>query len=188
MESVKSNKAVSKLTYAAFTALTAAIIAVCAWITVPGPVPFTMQTFGVFLALRLLGGKRGSISVALYILLGAAGLPVFSGFKAGIGVLIGPTGGYILGFIFMALIYLAAEKALVNRVRVYAAMILGLSVCYAFGTVQFIFVMKTSGTVYGAVQALMLCVVPYIIPDILKMILADLTAARLGTAFKKLHE
>ena len=100
MESVKSNKAVSKLTYAAFTALTAAIIAVCAWITVPGPVPFTMQTFGVFLALRLLGGKRGSISVALYILLGAAGLPVFSGFKAGIGVLIGPTGGYILGFIF----------------------------------------------------------------------------------------
>ena len=86
-------------------ALFAALIAICAWLTVPMPdVPFTMQTFGVFAALLLLGGKRGTLSILLYLLLGAAGLPVFSGFRGGIGSLLGTTGGYLVGFFFSYLV------------------------------------------------------------------------------------
>ena len=69
-----------------------AVMAVCAWITIPFTIPFTMQTFGVFITLRLLGGRKGTAVIGLYILLGIAGVPVFSGFGAGIGVLAGPTG------------------------------------------------------------------------------------------------
>ena len=83
----------------AYISLSAAVIAVCAWITVPFTVPFTMQTFAVFLAVLLFGSARGMLSILLYIALGAVGLPVFSSFGGGIGVLIGPTGGYIIGFL-----------------------------------------------------------------------------------------
>ena len=85
-------------------ALFAALMALCAWVTVPYAVPFTMQTFGVFLALLLLGGKRGTICMAVYLLLGAVGLPVFSGFRGGVGALVGSTGGYLVGFIVSALL------------------------------------------------------------------------------------
>ena len=82
----------------AYIALMAALIALCAWISVPlGPVPFTMQTFGIFAALGLLGGRRGTLAFLSYLLLGIVGLPVFSGFSAGAGVLFGATGGYLLG-------------------------------------------------------------------------------------------
>ena len=84
-------------------ALCAVLIAVCSWITIPAAVPFTLQTFAVFTACALLGGKSGLCAVGLYMLLGAVGLPVFSGFGAGMGALLGPTGGYILGFAFTAL-------------------------------------------------------------------------------------
>lgn len=84
----------------AYTALGAVLIAVCSWITIPMAVPFTMQTFAVFLTLSLLGGRRGTAAIAAYVLLGAVGLPVFSGFSGGFGVLLGATGGYIAGFVF----------------------------------------------------------------------------------------
>lgn len=86
----------------ALIAAFAAVITVCAWISVPAAVPFTLQTFAVFLAVGLLGGKRGTIAVAVYILLGAVGVPVFSGFNGGLGALLGITGGYILGFLAAA--------------------------------------------------------------------------------------
>ena len=94
----------------AYMAVCAALIAICSWISIPAAVPFTMQTFAVFCVLGLLGGKRGTISILVYILLGAVGLPVFAGFSGGIGILFGTTGGYIIGFIFVGLIYWAAEK------------------------------------------------------------------------------
>ena len=93
-------------------ALFAAILAVSAWLTVPGEVPFTLQTFGVFAALGLLGGKRGTIAIALYLVLGAVGLPVFSGFRGGFGVLLGTTGGYIFGFLLSGLLYWALTALL----------------------------------------------------------------------------
>ena len=79
----------------------AVLISICAWITVPTAVPFTLQSMGVFTAVGLLGGKRGSLAVVTYILLGMIGLPVFSGFSGGIGVILNATGGYIIGFLLL---------------------------------------------------------------------------------------
>lgn len=101
-ESVSYRLRTRDLTY---VALCAVLIAVCAWISIPAPVPFTLQTFGIFAALTLLGGRRGCYAVAVYLLLGLVGLPVFAGFQGGAGTLLGVTGGYILGFGAAALIY-----------------------------------------------------------------------------------
>ena len=87
-------------------ALMAALLAVCAWISFPVlEIAYTLQTFGVFFALLVLGGARGTLAILVYILLGAVGLPVFTGFRGGIDALLGVTGGYILGFLFTGLVY-----------------------------------------------------------------------------------
>ena len=164
----------------AYMAVCAALIAICAWITVPAAVPFTLQTFGVFCVLGLLGGKRGTVSVLVYILLGAVGLPVFSGFNGGIGALLGTTGGYILGFIFIGLIYWLAEKLFGTKLPVrIAAMVLGLLVCYAFGTAWFMYVYARRSGAITLGTALGWCVLPFIVPDMVKMALAVLLSDRL---------
>ncbi|MCQ2414292.1 MAG: biotin transporter BioY, partial [Clostridia bacterium] len=95
------------------TALMTALMCVCAWITVPLPaVPVTLQTFAVFFALLFLGGKWGTVSVALYLSLGALGLPVFSGMRGGFGILFGSTGGYLFGFLFAGVLFLVFENLL----------------------------------------------------------------------------
>ena len=93
-----------------YMGICAALIAICSWISIPAAVPFTLQTFAIFCVLGLLGGKRGTVAIVVYILLGAVGIPVFTGFNAGLGALLGTTGGYILGFIFIGLIYWLAER------------------------------------------------------------------------------
>ena len=117
---------------------------------------------GVLLALGLLGGKRGIISILCYLLLGAVGLPVFSGFRGGIGTILGPTGGYLWGFLATGLIYWVLEKW--NRP---VAMMAGLAACYGCGTIWY---MHYTGGALAAV--LMQAVVPYLIPDGLKLVLA----------------
>ena len=154
-------------------ALFAALIALCAWITIPSFVPFTMQTFAVFMAASLLGGKRGTLAVLVYILLGAVGLPVFSGFNSGLGYLAGKTGGYIIGFIALALTMWGVTK-IGGRGWVVRGigMVAGLLVCYAFGTAWFMSVyIRTSGPV-TLMTVLSWCVIPYIIPDLVKIALA----------------
>ena len=119
----------------------AVIMAICSWISIPTTVPFTLQTFGVFIAVGVLGGKRGSLAVLVFIILGAIGVPVFSGLTGGVGILLGSTGGYIIGFLFSALVMWAMEKLPVkNAFTQILSMILGLVVCYAFGTVWFMVV------------------------------------------------
>ena len=168
-----------------YIGLMACLMAICSWISIPTVVPFTLQTMGVFLAGGLLGGKRGSLAVLVYMLLGAVGLPVFSGFKGGIGALLGTTGGYIVGFLFTALIMWAMEKIPGNQTLVTSAsMVLGLLACYAFGTVWFVVVYaRTTGPV-GLWTALGWCVFPYIIPDLAKMALALALRKRLRTAIR----
>ena len=164
----------------ALIALFTAVMAVCSWISIPAAVPFTMQTFGVFITVGILGGKRGTLAILVYLLLGAAGLPVFSGFTGGFGHLMGPTGGYIIGFIFSALLMWLAEKLLGRSVRVLAvSMAAGLLVCYAFGTAWFIAVYTKSTGEVGLMTALGWCVFPYIIPDVIKIVLALLLTRRL---------
>uniref|UniRef100_UPI004057CACA biotin transporter BioY n=1 Tax=Agathobacter sp. TaxID=2021311 RepID=UPI004057CACA len=87
-----------------FIALFAVMIAVCSWISIPTAIPFTMQTFAVFLTLNFLGGKKGTVSVCIYLLLGLIGLPVYANFTSGIGMLMGTTGGYMIGWIFSGLV------------------------------------------------------------------------------------
>lgn len=167
------------------TAVMSVLIAVCAWVTIPAPVPFTLQTFGVFMALKILGGGYGTLAILIYILLGAAGLPVFSGFGAGFGVLLGPTGGYIGGFLLTGLIYKLLEPRLRGRYLEDAALALGLLVCYFFGTLRFVSVMGTRGSEFTWIQGLMTCVVPYLIPDALKLVLVHLLAGKLRPLLRK---
>lgn len=154
-------------------ALFAALTAVCAWISVPVlEIAFTLQTFAVCLTLGLLGGKRGTVAVLVYILLGLVGAPVFAGFQS-TSALMGVTGGYIVGFIAMALVYWGLAHVLGEKPWVQLlSMVLGLVVCYAFGSVWFeiLYIQKGNAITFGAV--LMKCVVPYLIPDGCKIALA----------------
>ena len=159
-------------------ALGAALICVCSWITVPGPVPFTLQTFAVACVLGLLGGKLGTISVLCYILLGTVGLPVFSGFTGGIGRLLGATGGYILGFLAMGLLYWAVAGRSFTLWRMALGLVLGLAVCYLFGTVWFVRVYTGTNGPMSYAAALSLCVWPFLPFDAVKLALA-LTISRL---------
>ncbi|MBQ3379049.1 MAG: biotin transporter BioY [Clostridia bacterium] len=166
-----------------YIALFAVLIVVCSWISIPTPmgIPVTLQTFAIFLTLGLLGGRRGTLSLIIFILLGLVGLPVFSGFRGGMGVLFGTTGGYIIGFVFSALLFWLITAKLGNKTLIIiAAMILGIIVCYAFGTAWFV-VMYTAGageiSVLGALSS---CVFPFIIPDAVKIALAVLLTSKLS--------
>ena len=156
-----------------YIALFACLMAICSWISIPGEVPFTLQTMGVFLAIGLLGGKRGTLAVLVYILMGVIGLPVFSGFSGGIGKLVGVTGGYIVGFLASALVMWAMEALLGKKKWVLAlSMVIGLLVCYAFGTAWFMVLYTSSKGAITLGAVLGMCVIPYIIPDAAKIAVA----------------
>ncbi len=163
-----------------YVAVFAALIAVCAWISIPTTVPFTLQTFGVFVSVGLLGGRRGSLAVLVYLLLGAVGAPVYAGFTGGFGPLMGSTGGYILGFLLCALTMWAVETALGKSLWALGlGMVLGLVVCYAFGTAWFMVVYTQASGPVGLWTVLGWCVIPFIGPDLVKIALALALSARL---------
>ena len=171
----------------AYAALMAVAICLCAWITVPFAVPFTMQTFAVFAALLLLGGRDGTLAIALYLLLGLVGLPVFSGFRGGFGHLAGPTGGYLVGFLVTGLAHIVLQP-LTERCRAIAriALLFGEhALCYLTGTLWFAAVSAGRGQAVSFLAALGLCVVPYLIPDFVKIILADLMSRRIGKLLRR---
>ena len=157
----------------AYIATGAVLITVCSWLSVPTAVPFTMQTFAVFAVLCMLGGIRGTASIVIYILLGIIGLPVFANFQSGVGVIMGVTGGYILGFVLTGLIYTLFEKLVGTKLPVLiGALSIGLIVCYAFGTAWFMIVYTKNTAEIGLWSALTMCVLPFIIPDAAKMAIA----------------
>ena len=157
-------------------ALGAALITVCAWITVPFTVPFTMQLFGVFFSLVLLGGRDGMLAVAVYLLLGAIGIPVFSGGAGGFSVLIGMTGGYLWGMLLIGAVYRIGMKLLPKSLWTEIALLLfGLVLCYLLGTVWF----STLTLDRGFVSSLLVCVVPFLLPDLLKLALAVVLGRKL---------
>lgn len=159
----------------AYIAVFTALIAVGAWIAVPTPVriDFTLQTLGVFLAVGVLGGRRGTLAVAAYLLLGAVGAPVFSGFSGGLSALVSPSGGYLIGFFFAALFMWAVEKAAGGKLwKLGVSMVVGLLICYAFGTAWFMVVYPMGGEAVGLWTALTWCVFPYVPFDLIKIALA----------------
>ncbi len=173
---VKSNKTISMV----YTAMFTVIIAVCSWITIPFAVPVTLQTFAVFLAVAVLGGRRGSLAVGMYILTGAVGVPVFSGFRGGLGTLLGVTGGYIIGFLFSVLFMWGMEVLFGKKQWVFTiSMIIGLAVCYAFGSFWYIAVYTEDFGKMGLMMVMAQCVFPFVIPDIFKLVLVVLVKKRL---------
>ena len=167
----------------------AALLAVFSWISIPTVIPFTLQTFGVFLALTLLGGKRGTLAILVYLLLGAVGLPVFSGFTGGFGRILGTTGGYMVGFLAIGILYILFEKLSAGerfrgktgscsrrtaRRTLWEAitLILGLFICYAIGTAWFLFIYTGQDGAVSLGTVLGWCVFPFILPDLVKLALA----------------
>lgn len=151
-------------------AVFAAVLSVFSVITIPtGIIPVTLGLFGVWLTAIALGGKKGVVSVLVFILIGVVGMPVFSGMKGGAGVIIGPTGGYLTSYIFMALITGAVSSKIGGRYDIvsffvrFAAGLVSLFVCYFFGTVQFVFI---SGQTIK--ESLAMCVYPFVIFDLVK--------------------
>lgn len=159
----------------------AAIMAVCSWLTVPTTVPFTLQTLAVFSALAILGGQLGTVSVIVYLLVGLAGVPVFAGFSGGISAFLTPSGGYLVGFVFTALVYWAVTAAFGDKTLVkIIALAAGLIVCYTFGTVWFMIFYSNTAEPVGIFTSLSWCVFPFILPDAAKLAVAVAISRRLA--------
>ncbi len=180
-EKNKKVPANSKIKDIVFIGISAALIAVCSWISIPLPtVPITLQTMGVCLIAGLFGLKRGTLATAVYITLGALGVPVFSGFTGGVGIILGQTGGYIIGFIFTALIVgLASDKFKGRLLPLILSMVIGILVCYAFGTAWFAVVYAKSNEPASLLTILGWCVFPFLLPDAVKIAVAAVLANRL---------
>lgn len=154
-------------------------IFICTNISIAYTVPFTMQTFAVYLTLLTLGGKLGLYSISTYLLMGAVGVPVFSGFSGGIGVLLGSTGGYLLGFLVIGFVYYLIVKNPLEKIHFDVfTLILGTILCYFLGTVQFITVYSRNISEIGFFAALSACVFPFVLPDAVKLYLAFLMAKK----------
>ncbi len=166
-------------------AMFAVLMAVCSWISIPIEVPFTLQTFGLFLTVGVLGGKRGTFAILIYILLGAIGVPVFSGFSSGLGVLMGTTGGYIAGFLLSGLAMWGLERMIGRKTWALAlSMVCAMIIYFSFGTVWFMAVYTQSTGAVGLTAVLSWCVIPFIVPDLLKMALALMLSNKLRRIMK----
>ena len=152
------------------TALLAAVICILGPIVLPlpfSPVPISLTMVGIYLAVYALGMWRGLAATALYLLLGLVGLPVFSGYAGGPAKLFGPTGGYLIGFLFTALISgYFIDRWWKNRLVSALGMVLGIAAAYVFGSAWLAYVNGLTFT-----QALMAGVLPYILPDLIKIAL-----------------
>ena len=133
-----------------------------------GPVPISLGTFAVSLSVCILGRNLGMLSYLLYLLLGFIGLPVFSNDGAGVEKLLGPTGGYLIGMIFLAFIGgFAVEKFSKSPIKQYLGLMLGIAFCYLLGT---LWLGKVLSRGFG--KALSVGVIPFILPDAIKVLLA----------------
>ena len=161
----------------AFTALSIAIITVSAWITVPiGPVPFTLQMFAVTFAILVLAPKQAIGAIAGYLALGAIGVPVFSGMRGGIGVLMGPTGGFLWGYLIgvslaVAVLALFRRRGIDNFAVGMLCGIVFTAVAYVCGWFQYMFVAGV-----GPFESFLVCVAPFVIVDVIKIAAATAVA------------
>lgn len=163
--------------------LAAALMCICSWIQIPSAVPFTLQTFAVFFVALVLGAGKGFLAATIYTLLGIVGLPVFSGFQSGVSALLGPTGGYIIGFILCVFIVgvLADKKGFALPFAI-VYIVTGLVICYTAGTLWYIFT-YSKGDVLGAFSV---CVLPFIVPDVIKASFALIIAKKVLPIIKKI--
>lgn len=159
----------------AYIAVFVALMAVCSWIYIPMPtrIDVTLQTLALFLAVGVLGGKRGFLTVLAYLLLGLVGAPVFAGFSGGLGALLTPSGGYLVGFLFTALLMWSMERLLGSKPWVLGlSMVLGFVVYNVFGTAWFMIAYPMGGEAVSLWTALVWCVFPYAPFDLIKIVIA----------------
>lgn len=170
----------------ASVAMMTALIVICSWICIPiGNIPITLQTFAVCASVGILGRKKGTIAVVVYIILGIVGLPVFSFFKGGIGALFGVTGGYVIGFIFLAIIAgFIIEKFRKNIPFMIFGFFSGLLCCYFVGSLWFLFVYMKEAETAGFLTVMSVGVFPYIIPDMIKITLAAVVSGAVRKRIK----
>ena len=165
-----------------YASMFGALTAIGAFIVIPlPPVPITLQTMFLNLAAALLGPYLGALSQVIYILLGVIGLPVFAGGKAGIGVLLGPTGGYLVGFVLAALIIgkLLKSRKKPGPIWVGASMLAGMIIIYATGVLQLAMVAKLS-----LEKAFAVGVLPFLPGDVVKIVLASLIYIKVRNSIK----
>lgn len=175
-------------------AISAALITVCSWISIPlGPVPFTLQTMGILAVMLTCGGRRGTIAILVYLAMGACGLPVFAGFKGGIASLAGPTGGFLIGFIIAALVFWLLEKLIFGKLMnstvktwIFGALnsLVFEIVLYTVGVIWFMTVYAAQTGPVGLGTVMTMCVIPFIIPDAVKLIAAVVIGERAGKLVK----
>lgn len=158
-----------------YIAIFSAVISILSIISIPTPwgVPFTLQTFAISLAGFVLGKKYGTLSVIIYLLLGAIGLPVFSGLSGGISKFVSVTGGFLFGFIFLA--FLCGTKKICYS-------ILGLLICHLLGVIQFSFLTKTN-----FINSISIVSLPYLIKDLLSIFLAYIINKKMKLNKKYIH-
>ena len=174
--------------------ISAALITVCSWISIPiGPLPFTLQTMAILAVMLTAGGRRGTMAILVYLVMGACGIPVFAGFKGGLTAFAGPTGGFLIGFAFAALSYWLFEKLLFRRLMTSTlkTWIFGIInsvlfeiVMYVVGVVWFMTVYAAQTGPVGLSTVLSWCVFPFIVPDIVKLIAAVVIGERAGKLVK----
>jgi len=173
----------------AMTGIMAAVICLLAPLSIPlsGGVPISLATFVVMLAAALLGPVMGTEATLVYILVGLIGLPVFSSYQAGAGVLLGPTGGYIIGYLPLAFMtglfskkISGSHKGISRFSLLVAGMLLGTALCYLLGTAWFVWSTKT-----GWLASLSVCVVPFLPFDLLKMVVVGLAAPKIESLLTK---
>ena len=209
---IKLNNKIKRIINISFFSI---VIVISTMITIPLVVPITLQIFGVALAIFSLGGRDAFVSILIYILLGIIGLPVFAGSKSGLDVILGPTGGYVIGFLFMALMYyllvdknifidndkLASKNKSANVfankfVHKFAdkkylslfALFIGLIICYLMGTIWFKLVYLKNSKDITFIGIISICVLPFIVPDIIKILLAMQLYKKLGKHLKLLND
>ena len=168
-----------------YASMFAALTAVGALIRIPipvSPVPLTLQVFFVLLTGLVLGSRWGATGMAVYVMLGIIGFPVFSGGSSGIGVILGPAGGYLIGFVMGAFITgLTVEKLGRSTIVMVTAMVAGLMVIYASGVLQ-LFIVADLPSIWGAV---VIGVVPFLIGDMIKLVAAFAVAKRIGNIIER---
>lgn len=173
-ERMQTGAASRRKTYdMAYVGLFVGVMTVCSWISIPTAVPFTMQTFAIFLAVTILGGRRATLAVVVYLLIGAAGVPVFAEFYAGLRVLFGTTGGYLIGFVFATLFMWLMESLFGRKHWVQIlSMLLGMVIYDIVGTIWFMIVYGNTNGPVSLLTALGWCVIPFVLPDLVKAALA----------------
>jgi len=195
--------------------LGAALLAVGAFLSIPFTIPITLQTLVLFALAGCLGSRKTIYATAVYLFIGSIGCPIFAGFRGGPAVLLGPTGGFLVGFLFIPLLYGLSEKILARSARSakltrsarstispkkntsrigkaefllsMGALVVGLLLCYATGTIWFAFGYSQKG-IAAIGSAISICVIPFIVPDLIKLAVAQVICTITRPYFMRLQE